>query len=100
MNRTCGTLQRSRDEFISDVLLCTPSHGRTKAGQPARTYRQQFCADTGCNPEDLPEIMDEREGWQERVRDIHAADVDDNLSIIQNRTVCQVKLNLSFCLLI
>ena len=25
---------RSRDEFISDVLLRTPSHGRTKAGGP------------------------------------------------------------------
>ena len=37
---------RSRDELISDVLLWTPSNGRTKAGRPARTYIQQRCADT------------------------------------------------------
>ena len=63
---------RSKDELISDVLLWTSSHGRAKAGQPARTYIQQLCADTGCIPEDLPEAMDDRVGWWERVRDIRA----------------------------
>ena len=63
---------RSRGELIRDVLLWTPSHGWAKAGRPARTYIQQLCADTGCNPENLPEAMDEWEGWRERVRDIHA----------------------------
>ena len=29
---------RSRDELISDVLLWTPTHGRARAGRPARTY--------------------------------------------------------------
>ena len=33
---------RSRDEFTSDVLLWIPSHGRAKAGRPARTYIQQL----------------------------------------------------------
>ena len=50
---------------ISDILLWTPSHGRAKAGRPARTYKQQLCADTGCSLEDLPGAMDNREGWQE-----------------------------------
>ena len=45
---------------------------QAKAGRPARTYIQQLCAGMGCNPEDLPEAMDDREWWQERVRDIHA----------------------------
>ena len=63
---------RSRDELISDVLLWTPTHGREKARQPARTYIQQLCAATGCSREDLPEAMDDREGWQKRVRDICA----------------------------
>ena len=54
---------RSRDELISDVLLWAPSHERAKAGRPARTNIQQLCADTGCSPEDLPEAMDDREGW-------------------------------------
>ena len=57
---------RSRDKLISDVLLWTPSHGWAKVGWPARTYIQQLCADTGCSLEDLPEAMDDREGWQER----------------------------------
>ena len=26
--------------------------------------------DTGCSPEDLPEAMNDREKWRERVRDI------------------------------
>ena len=53
---------RSRDELKRYVLLWTPSQGRAKAGRPARTYIQQLCADTGCNPKDLPESMDDREG--------------------------------------
>ena len=44
----------------------------TKAGRPARIYVQQLCADTGCNPEDLPKTMDDREAWRERVRNIRA----------------------------
>ena len=72
--RHAGHSWRSRDELISDVLLWTPSHGRAKAGRPVRTYIQQLCADTGYSPEDLPEAMDDREVWRERVRDIHADD--------------------------
>ena len=55
--RHAGHCWRSKDEFICDVLLWTPSNGRAKAGRSARTYIQQFCADTGCIPEDLPEAM-------------------------------------------
>ena len=67
-----GHCWRSREKLISDVLLWTPSHDWAKAGQPAQTYIQQLCVDMGCSPEDLPEAMDNREGWQERVRDICA----------------------------
>ena len=70
--RHAGHCWRSRDELISDVLLWTPTHGRAKAGRPARTYIQQLCEDTGCCPEDLPETMKDREKWWERVRDIRA----------------------------
>ena len=63
---------RSKDELISDVLLWTPTYGQAKAGRPARTYIQQLCEDTGCNPEDLPEAMNDREKWREMVRDIRA----------------------------
>ena len=70
--RHAGHCWRSRDELISDVLLWTPTHGWAKAGRPARTYIQQLCEDTGCCPEDLPEAMNDREKWRERVRDIRA----------------------------
>ena len=56
-----------------DVLLWTPTYGHAKAGRPARIYIQQLCEDTGCSPEDLPEAMNDREKWRERVRDIRAS---------------------------
>ena len=68
-----GHCWRSRDELISDVLLWIPTYGRAKARRPARTYIQHLCEDTGCSPEDLPEAMNDREKWWERVRDIRAS---------------------------
>ena len=70
--RHAGHCWRSRDKVISEVLLWTPSHGRAKAGWPARTYIQQLCEDTACSPEDMPKTMNDRERWQERVKDIRA----------------------------
>ena len=70
--RHAGHCWRSKDELISDVLLWTPTYGYAKVGRPARTYIQQLCEDTGCNPEDLPEAMNDREKWRKRVRDIRA----------------------------
>ena len=71
--RHAGHCWRSKDEILSDVLLWTPAYGQSKAGRPARTFIQQLCDDTGCNPEDLPEAMNDRETWRERVRDIRAS---------------------------
>ena len=70
--RHAGHCWRSRDELISDVLLWTPTYGRAKAGRPARTCIQQLCEDTGRGPQDLPEAMNDREKWRERVGDIWA----------------------------
>ena len=70
--RHAGHCWRSKDEVVSDVFLWTPAYGQSKAGRPARTFIQQLCDDTGCNPEDLPEAMNDRETWRERVRDIRA----------------------------
>ena len=71
--RHAGHCWRSRDELISDVLQWIPTYDRAKAGRPARTYIQQLCEDTGSSPEDLPEAMNDREKWRERVRDIRAS---------------------------
>ena len=72
--RHAGHCWRSKDELISDVLLWTPTYGQAKAGRAAQTYIEQLCEDTGCNPEDLPKAMSDREKWRERVRDIRAGD--------------------------
>ena len=47
--RHMGHCWRSKDNLISDVLLWTPLYRCTSAWQPARTYLQQFCTDTGCS---------------------------------------------------
>ena len=71
--RHVGLCRRSRDELINDVLLWTPTYGRTKAGRPARTYIQQQCEHTVCSPEDLPEAINDRAKWRESVKDISAS---------------------------
>ena len=56
-----------------------PHMAGQKTGRPARTYIQQLCEDTGCSPEDLPEAMNDREKWRERVRiSVLAARHDDD----------------------
>ena len=72
-NRHARHCWGSGDELISDVLLWTPAYGQAKAGQPTKTYIQQLYEDTGYSPEDLPEAMNDREKWRERVRDIRAS---------------------------
>ena len=71
--RFTGHCSRSKEEIVSDVLLWTPAYGQSKAGRPARTFIQQLCDDTGCNPKDLPMAMNDRETWRERVRDIRCS---------------------------
>ena len=73
--RHAGHCWKSKDKLISDVLLWTIWHGRAKVRRPARTYTQQLCADRGCNLEDLPGVMDNRDGWWERVREICTSSV-------------------------
>ena len=67
--RHAGHCWRSRDELISDVLLWTPHMAELKQDDQL----DHTCEDTGCSPEDLPEAMNNREKWQERVRDIRAS---------------------------
>ena len=71
-SRHTGYCWRSRSELRSDVIFRTPSHGRVKAGRPARTYLRQICAVTEYRPEDQPKAMDHRVVWRERARNIRA----------------------------
>ena len=71
--RHAGHCWRIRDELISDVLLWTPHMAeQNQDDQLEDTYIQQLCEDTGCSPKEMPEAMNDREKWRERVRDIRA----------------------------
>ena len=93
--RHSGHCWRSKDELISDVLLWTPTYGRAKAGRPAQIYIHELCEDTGCSPEDLPEAMNDREKWREKVRDMRACSTTGwwwlYSNIWSHLTVCKKK---------
>ena len=67
--RHAGHRQKRKDEFLSDFLLWTPSHGRARVRRPARTYLQQLCTDTRYSLDDQQEVIDERDEWRERERE-------------------------------
>ena len=92
--RHAGHCWRSRDELISDVLLWTSTYGWAKAGWPARTCMQQLCEDMGCSPEDLPEAMNDKEKWREKVRDICASST--TWSYIKMPGSDEINRNISF----
>ena len=47
------------------------THGFTGVGRPASTYLDQFWAKTGYGL-DLLRVMDDRNGWREKVMETHA----------------------------
>ena len=82
LNKSCRQLLEKHGRTHQWCTPMDPAYSQAKAGWPARTYIQQLCEDTGCNPEDLPKAMNDREKWRERVRDImlvtrHDDDDDD-----------------------
>ena len=50
-NQTCRTLLEKQGRTHKCWTRMDPTHGRAKAGRPARTYIQQLCEDTGCCPD-------------------------------------------------
>ena len=68
INKTCGTLLEKQGQAHK---WQSSTHGCTSVGQPARTYLHQLCVDPGCSLENL-RAMDDRDGWRERVSEIHA----------------------------
>ena len=45
-------------------------------------HEQQLCEDMGCSPADMPEAMNDRKKWRERVRDIQHDDDDDDYNLL------------------
>ena len=56
----------SKNKYMSNILLWTPTHGHTSVGQLAITYIHQLCSNTGYSQEDFPGVMDTRDRWWER----------------------------------
>ena len=75
MEKHAGHGWKSKNKFISDVLLWTPLHGRASVGQRTRTCQQQLYTDTGCSQEEQPEAMDDRDEWRARSRKIHSSNM-------------------------
>ena len=59
---------RGKDEFIRDGLVWTPLNGYASGGRPTRTLPQKLCTDTGYNLEDLPEVKEDKDLEQERIK--------------------------------
>ena len=56
------------------MCSCGPPHmAEQKQDDQLEHFLQQLCDDTGCNPEDRPKAMNDRETWRERFRDIRAS---------------------------
>ena len=72
MNQTCRTLLEKQGQAHK---WCTPMdpHIWQRKSRTTSSNIQQLCEDMGCSPEELPEAMNDREKWRERVRDICAS---------------------------
>lgn len=64
--RFAGHCWRSKEEFVSNVLLWTPNHGTPAAGRPRKMYMHLLAEDGGCQVEDLKTLMEDQEEWRER----------------------------------
>ena len=65
--RFAGHCVRNKDELASDLILWQPSHSNRTAGRPRKTYVDMLAEDINCRPEDLKNLMNNREAWKERV---------------------------------
>ena len=96
--RHAGHCSRSKDELLSDMLLWTPLDRQPSVGQPARTYLQQLCVDTGHSLEDLPKVMDDRDKWKGTVREIHSIGMTSWWLYIY--THIYIRINMGVCVYI
>ncbi|CAM1308473.1 Uncharacterised protein r2_g1841 [Pycnogonum litorale] len=71
--RFAGHCWRAKQELASDLLIWTPRHGRTRVGRPAATYVDQLCENVECLPNDLPNMMQDRDGWCARVKNVRTS---------------------------
>ena len=71
-NQTRRTLLEKQGRAHKRCTPVDPHIWMYKSATTSTNIHTQLCEDTGCNPEDLPEAMNDREKWRERVKDIRA----------------------------
>ena len=54
-------------QVTADLLRWSPNHGKRRAGNPAITYIDQLCRDTECLPNDFLALLQDRDGWLDRL---------------------------------
>ena len=64
---------RADNELAITVLLWQPQHGQRSRGRPANTYIDQLVEDTDCIFDELPNAMNDRDGWRKRVNECRAS---------------------------
>ena len=68
--RHVGHCLWSKDEFISNALLWTTTHGHTSVSQPAKTYIHQLCMNAGGRLDHLPRVVLNRDKQLGKVKGI------------------------------
>ena len=68
-----GHCRRADNELAITVLLWQPQQGQRSRGRPAKTYVDQLVEDTECTLEEIPNAMNDRDGWIKRVNECRAS---------------------------
>ena len=99
--RFAGHCWRAKQELASNLLLWSPNHGKRRVDRPAITYIDlaspadilrrgegtrdvrlrmsageaniEHCRDTGCLPNDLPALLQDRDGRSDRLMNASAS---------------------------
>ena len=67
-NKTCETLLEKQGR-TNVTFFCGPLHIDVQVLVDQQELICQLCADTGCSLEDLPGVIDDRDGWKERKKE-------------------------------
>ena len=73
--RFAGHCWRADNELASTVLLWQPQHCQRSRGRPAKTYIDQLVEDTEYTLDELPNAMNDRDGWRKRVNECRASSI-------------------------
>ena len=101
--RFAGHCWPAKQELASDLLLWSPNHGKRRVGRPAITYIDQLCRDTGCLPNDLPALVQDRNGWRDKLMNARASstwrwclgrsaksyNTDEIIAVLSNKSFCK-----------